>query len=114
MNLNPSSGKPPPTSSSTRCAAARKPLQRIRPDRRLDRRTRSNQILPGRPGKQGDSQAPPLGPTPSPQFARYQNKELTKFAFHKYLILKGMFVAKAKPGTRRTARSKRKAGACSR
>src|SRR5438552_18009742 len=35
MNLNPSSGKPPPTSSSTRCAAARKPLQRIRPDRRL-------------------------------------------------------------------------------
>jgi len=35
MNLNPSSGKPRPTSSSTRCAAARKPLQRIRPDRRL-------------------------------------------------------------------------------
>jgi len=36
MNLNPSSGKLRPTSSSTRCAAARKPLQRISPARRLE------------------------------------------------------------------------------
>src|SRR5437667_2699322 len=47
MNLNPQSGKPPPTSSSTRCAAARKPLQRIRPDRRLERAARTSAEEPG-------------------------------------------------------------------
>ena len=35
---NPSSGEPLRTSSSTRCAVVKKPLQRIRPDRRLGSR----------------------------------------------------------------------------